>query len=179
MTTPFRGLVNMDVRESVADRAPYEQTKAPAGAPNVVYIVLDDVGFAGLGCYGGMIDTPNIDKIAARGVRYNEWHTTALCSPTRSCLLTGRNHTTNGMACITEGAAGFPNGNGHIPPQCATLAEVLAEKGIQDRRRRQVAPDRRGRDEHGLDQGETGRWVAGSNASTASSARKPTSGTRT
>ncbi len=131
MTTPFRGLVNMDVRESVADWAPYEQTKAPSGAPNVVYIVLDDVGFAGLSCYGGMIDTPNIDKIAARGVRYNEWHTTALCSPTRSCLLTGRNHTTNGMACITEGAAGFPNGNGHIPPQCATLAEVLAERGFR------------------------------------------------
>ena len=116
MSLPFRGVVNMDVRDSVADWAPYEQTKAPDGAPNVVYIVLDDVGFAGLSCYGGMIDTPNIDKIAARGVRYNEWHTTALCSPTRSCLLTGRNHTTNGMACITEGAAGFPNGNGHIPP---------------------------------------------------------------
>jgi arylsulfatase A-like enzyme len=131
MTIPFRGLVNMDVRRSVADWAPYEQAKAPSGAPNVVYIVLDDVGFAGLSCYGGMIDTPNIDKIAARGLRYNEWHTTALCSPTRSCLLTGRNHTTNGMACITEGAVGFPNGNGHIPPQCATLAEVLAEAGFR------------------------------------------------
>ncbi|HEY4990602.1 MAG TPA: arylsulfatase, partial [Nakamurella sp.] len=66
-----------------------------------------------------------------RGVRYNEWHTTALCSPTRSCLLTGRNHTTNGMACITEGASGFPNGNGHIPPECATLAEVLVEQGYR------------------------------------------------
>ena len=107
MMTPFRGVVNLDVRDSVPDWAPYEQKKAPEGAPNVVYIVLDDVGFAGLSCYGGMIDTPNIDRIASRGVRYNEWHTTALCSPTRSCLLTGRNHTTNGMACITEGAAGF------------------------------------------------------------------------
>ena len=130
MTTPFRGMVNLDVRDSTPDWAPYEQAKAADGAPNVVYIVLDDVGFAGLSCYGGMIDTPNIDRIAARGVRYNEWHTTALCSPTRSCLLTGRNHTTNGMACITEGAAGFPNGNGHIPPECATLAEVLVERGF-------------------------------------------------
>src|SRR4051794_8107300 len=116
MTTPFRGLVNMDVRESVPDWAPYGQTKAPSGAPNVVYIVLDDVGFAGLSCYGGMIDTPNIDKIAARGVRYNEWHTTALCSPTRSCLLTGRNHTTNGIACITQGPAGLPDSHRHTPP---------------------------------------------------------------
>ncbi len=129
MSTPFRGSVSLDVRDSVPDWAPFEQTKAPDGAPNVVYIVLDDVGFAGLSCYGGMIETPNIDRIAARGVRYNEWHTTALCSPTRSCLLTGRNHTTNGMACITEGAAGFPNGNGHIPPECATLAEMLVERG--------------------------------------------------
>ena len=130
MTAPFRGVVNLDVRDSVPDWAPYEQPKAAAGTPNVVYIVLDDVGFAGLSCYGGMIETPNIDRIAARGVRYNEWHTTALCSPTRSCLLTGRNHTTNGMACITEGAAGFPNGNGHIPPECATLAEMLVERGF-------------------------------------------------
>ena len=131
VTSSFRGVVNQDVRKSVQDWAPFEQPKAAKGAPNVVYIVLDDVGFAGLGCYGGMIETPNIDKIAERGVRYNEWHTTALCSPTRSCLLTGRNHTTNGMACITEGAAGFPNGNGHIPPECATLAEVLVEKGYR------------------------------------------------
>jgi arylsulfatase A-like enzyme len=129
MATRFSGVTNQDVRDSTPDWRPYEQAKAPAAAPNVVYIVLDDVGFAGLGCYGGMIDTPNIDRIAERGVRYAEWHTTALCSPTRSCLLTGRNHTTNGMACITEGAAGFPNGNGHIPAECATLAEVLVERG--------------------------------------------------
>src|SRR5437588_229116 len=95
-----------------------------------VAIVLDDVGFGALSCYGGMIDTPNIDRIAAAGLRYTQWHTTALCSPTRSCLLTGRNHTTNGMACITEAAAGFPNGNGHIPPECATVAEMLVDEGV-------------------------------------------------
>ena len=130
MAKPFRGVVNLDIRDSVPDWGPYEQPKAPPGSPNVLYIVLDDVGFGALGCYGGPIETPNIDKIAANGLRYGQWHTTALCSPTRSCLLTGRNHTTNGMACISEAAVGFPGGNGHIPPECATLAEVLVEQGF-------------------------------------------------
>jgi arylsulfatase len=130
MARSFHGVVNLDIRDSVPDWAPYEQPKAQPGTPNVVYIVLDDVGFSGLGCYGGLIDTPNIDRIAGQGLRFTQWHTTALCSPTRSCLLTGRNHTTNGMACITEAAAGFPNGNGHIPAECATLAEMLVDRGI-------------------------------------------------
>jgi arylsulfatase A-like enzyme len=130
MSEPFRGVVNLDIRDSTPDWAPFSQPVAPPGTPNVVYIVLDDVGFGALGCYGGLIDTPNIDRIAAAGLRYTQWHTTALCSPTRSCLLTGRNHTTNGMACITEAATGFPNGNGHVPPECATLPEVLVERGI-------------------------------------------------
>ena len=72
---------------------------------------------------------PNINRIAANGLTYTNFHTTALCSPTRSCLLTGRNHTTNGMACITEGSSGFPGSNGHIPFECATIAEVLGERG--------------------------------------------------
>jgi arylsulfatase A-like enzyme len=130
MSEPFRGVVNLDIRDSSPDWAPFGQPIAPPGTPNVVYVVLDDVGFGALGCYGGLIDTPNIDRIAAAGLRYTQWHTTALCSPTRSCLLTGRNHTTNGMACITEAATGFPNGNGHVPPECATLPEVLVERGI-------------------------------------------------
>ncbi|MFC0452143.1 arylsulfatase [Rhodococcus jostii] len=130
MAKPFRGVVNLDIRDSVPDWGPYEQPKAPPGSPNVLYIVLDDVGFGALGCYGGPIETPNIDKIADNGLRYTQWHTTALCSPTRSCLLTGRNHTTNGMACISECAVGFPGANGHVPPECATLAEVLVEQGF-------------------------------------------------
>jgi arylsulfatase len=104
MTKPFKGTVNIDIRDSVPDWEPYEQPKAPAGSPNVLYIVLDDIGFGAMGCYGGPIETPNIDRIAQNGVRYSQWHTTALCSPTRACLLTGRNHTMNGMACITEAA---------------------------------------------------------------------------
>jgi arylsulfatase A-like enzyme len=130
MAEPFRGLVNLDIRDSVPDWASYGQPKAAPGTPNVLYVVLDDVGFGAFSCYGGLIDTPNIDRVAASGLKYTQWHTTALCSPTRSCLLTGRNHTTNGMACITEAATGFPNGNGHIPPECATLAEMLVDRGF-------------------------------------------------
>ncbi|MFF4455199.1 arylsulfatase [Streptomyces goshikiensis] len=129
MSDTFRGVINLDVRDSVPDWAPYEQPKAPEGSPNVVYVVLDDVGFGAMSCYGGPIETPNIDRIAANGLRYSQWHTTALCSPTRSALLTGRNHTTNGMACISEAAIGFPGANGHIPSACATLAEILVERG--------------------------------------------------
>ena len=82
-----------------------------------------------MSCYGGPIETPNIDKLAADGVRYTQWHTTALCSPTRSCLLTGRNHTRNSMACITEAAIGFPNASGTIPPENGMLSEILGELG--------------------------------------------------
>lgn len=110
MANAFKGVVNLDIRDSIPDWSPYEQPKAAAGTPNILYIVLDDVGFGALGCYGGPIETPNIDRIAGDGLRYGQWHTTALCSPTRSCLLTGRNHTTNGMACISECAVGFPAG---------------------------------------------------------------------
>ena len=129
MTEPFKGLINVDIRDSKPDWAPFEPPKAPDGAPNVVYIVLDDVGFSAMSCYGGPIPTPNIDKIAADGVRYTQWHTTALCSPTRSCLLTGRNHTRNSMACITEAAVGFPNASGTIPPENGMLPEILGELG--------------------------------------------------
>ena len=129
MPVPFRGSINVDIRDSEPDWAPFEPPRAPSGAPNVVYIVLDDVGFSAMSCYGGPIETPNIDRIANAGVRYTQWHTTALCSPTRSCLLTGRNHTRNSMACITEAATGFPNASGTIPPENGMLSEVLGERG--------------------------------------------------
>src|SRR5436190_16657395 len=129
MSKPFKGVVNVDIRDSEPDWTPFEAPQAPDGAPNVVYVVLDDVGFAAMSCYGGPIETPNIDKIASQGVRYTQWHTTALCSPTRSCLLTGRNHTRNSMACITELASGFPNASGLIPPENGVLPEILGELG--------------------------------------------------
>ncbi|TCN31698.1 arylsulfatase [Kribbella orskensis] len=129
MPVQFRGKVNVDIRDSEPDWTPFEPPKAPEGAPNVVYIVLDDVGFSAMSSYGGPIETPNIDAIASRGVRFTQWHTTALCSPTRSCLLTGRNHTRNSMACITEAAIGFPNASGTIPPENGMLPEILGERG--------------------------------------------------
>jgi arylsulfatase A-like enzyme len=129
MSEPFRGTINIDIRDSVPDWTPFEAPKAPDGAPNVVYIVLDDVGFSAMSCYGGPIETPNIDRIAGAGVRFTQWHTTALCSPTRSCLLTGRNHTRNSMACITEASSGFPNASGTIPPENGMVSEILGESG--------------------------------------------------
>src|SRR6476646_1168538 len=123
MGEPFKGTINVDVRDSEPDWSPFEPPRAPDGAPSVVYMVLDDVGFAAMSCYGGPVETPNMDRIADAGVRYTQWHTTALCSPTRSCLLTGRNHTRNSMACITEAASGFPAASGTIPPENGTLAE--------------------------------------------------------
>lgn len=129
MSGAFQGKINIDIRDSVPDWVPFEPPRTADGAPNVVYIVLDDVGYSAMSCFGGVIDTPNIDRIAADGVRFTQWHTTALCSPTRSCLLTGRNHTRNSMACITEAAIGFPNANGTIPPENGMLSEILEEQG--------------------------------------------------
>jgi arylsulfatase len=129
MSPAFKGSISVDIRDSVPDWSPFEPPKAPDGAPNVVYIVLDDVGFSAMACYGGPVETPNIDRIAETGLRYTQFHTTALCSPTRACLLTGRNHTRNSMACITEAASGFPNASGVIPPENGQLQEILAAQG--------------------------------------------------
>jgi len=129
MSKPFKGVINIDIKDSKPDWTPYAQPNPPDGAPSVMYVVLDDVGFSALEPYGGAIETPNIKRIVDRGLQYTNFHTTALCSPTRSCLLTGRNHTTNGMACISEASSGFPNANGHIPFECAMIPEVLGEQG--------------------------------------------------
>jgi arylsulfatase A-like enzyme len=128
-TKQFKGVINIDIQDSTPDWTPYAQPKAPDGAPSVLYVILDDVGFSALEPYGGEIEVPNIKRIADKGLRYTNFHTTALCSPTRSCFLTGRNHTTNGMACIAEASSGFPNANGHIPLECAMAQEVLGERG--------------------------------------------------
>jgi len=129
MAEPFRGVVNIDIKDSVPDWGPYTQPMAPEGAPNVLYIVLDDVGFSAMEPFGGLIRTPNIERIVGAGLTYTAFHTTALCSPTRSCLLTGRTHTSTGMACITAATSGFPNAKGHIPFENANIAEVLGQQG--------------------------------------------------
>ena len=130
MSKPFQGVVNIDIKDSVPDWGPYAQPMAPEGAPNILYIVLDDVGFSAMEPFGGLDrDAEHQAAWSTRGLTYTNFHTTALCSPTRSCLMTGRNHTSNGMACITEATSGFPNANGHIPFENANIAEVLGEHG--------------------------------------------------
>jgi arylsulfatase len=125
---PFKGKIGRTISESTPDWPPL--AVAPKGAPNVLFIVLDDVGFAALGCYGSpVIKTPHLDKLAKNGLRYNNFHTTALCSPTRSCVLTGRNHHSNAMGCITEGSTGFPGYNGRIPLANGFLSEMLTPFG--------------------------------------------------
>jgi arylsulfatase A-like enzyme len=106
-----------------------EPLRAKDGSPNVLFIVQDDTGFGQMGCFGSPIKTPNIDALAANGLRFNSMHTTALCSPTRSCILTGRNHHSNAMSCITEGSTGYPGGNGNIPFENGFLSEILLQKG--------------------------------------------------
>ena len=101
----------------------------PAGAPNVVIVVLDDVGFAQLGCFGSDIDTPTFDRLAAGGLRYSNFHTTALCSPTRACVLTGRNHHSCGMGRITDFPTGFPGYHARIPRSCGMLPAMLTPHG--------------------------------------------------
>ena len=100
-----------------------------AGAPNVVMVVLDDVGFAQLGPFGGGIATPNIDRLAAAGLRYNRFHVTSICSSTRAALLTGRNHHAVGMGLTQETVLGFPGYTGRIPQSAATLARILRDNG--------------------------------------------------
>ncbi|HVA28771.1 MAG TPA: sulfatase-like hydrolase/transferase, partial [Candidatus Baltobacteraceae bacterium] len=129
MSKLFKGTINVDVRDSIPDWEPYLPPKAKEGAPNVLFIVLDDTGIGALDAFGGLIEMPNLQRIAKLGLRYSNWHTTALCSPSRSCFLTGRNAHVNSMACITEGAAGFPGASAVIPPENGTLAEILLENG--------------------------------------------------
>ncbi|PPJ61545.1 arylsulfatase [Cuspidothrix issatschenkoi] len=125
--TTFPGVIGRTVDKS--SPAWPEPLRAKEGTPNVLFIVFDDTGFGQFGCYGSPIKTPNLDALAANGLRYNNLHTTALCSPTRSCLLTGRNHHSNAMSCITEGSTGYPGGNGNIPFENGFLSEILLQKG--------------------------------------------------
>ena len=129
MATEFNGKIELDIRDSEPDWGPYAAPTAPEGAPNVLYLVWDDTGIATWDCFGGLVEMPAMSRIAERGVRLSQFHTTALCSPTRASLLTGRNATTVGMATIEEFTDGFPNCNGRIPNDTALLSEVLAERG--------------------------------------------------
>jgi len=129
MAAPFKGVIKLDVRDSTPDWTPYTLKKAPEGAPNVLIVLYDDTGLAAWSPFGGGITMPTLQKLADRGLMYSQWHTTALCSPTRSTFLTGRNHHVNACSCITEGAQGFPGWSGRLPAQCATIGQVLQDNG--------------------------------------------------
>ncbi len=129
MAKSWNGTIAEDIRDSTPDWTPYLAPKAPEGAPNVLFIAWDDVGYGSMDVFGGPIETPTMRRIAARGVRYGNFHTTALCSPTRSSLLTGRNATSNGMATIAEFNSGFPGISTRIPFENGFISEVLAEHG--------------------------------------------------
>jgi arylsulfatase A-like enzyme len=129
VTAEFQGKIALDIRESVPDWAPFLAPKAPEGAPNVVFIVWDDVGYGTMDSFGGPVRTPTMTRIADGGVKYANFHTTALCSPTRASLLTGRNATSNGMATIAEFSSGFPGISTRIPFENGFISEVLLENG--------------------------------------------------
>lgn len=123
----FPGVVGRTTDESTP--AWPQPVRALPDAPNVLMIVLDDTGYGQLGCYGSPIETPSLDALAAGGLLYSNMHTTALCSPSRSCVVTGRNHHANGMASITELATGYPGYNGQIPFENGMLSEMLLQHG--------------------------------------------------
>ncbi len=125
----FKGKIAIDIRESEPDWDPYLAPKAPDGAPNVLMIAWDDLGYATMDSFGGPVACPNMARIAERGVKFANFHTTALCSPTRASLLTGRNATSNGMATIAEFASGFPGISTRIPFENGFISEVLAGRG--------------------------------------------------
>lgn len=125
----FNGSIATDVRDSEPDWAPFLAPQARKGAPNVLFLVWDDLGYATMDVFGGPVETPNMRRIADRGVKFSNFHTTALCSPTRSSLLTGRNATSNGMATIAEFSAGFPGISTRIPFENGFISEVLAREG--------------------------------------------------
>jgi arylsulfatase len=125
--TRFPGVIGRTADQS--EPAWPEPRRADKGAPNVLFVVLDDTGFGQLGCYGSPIATPNLDRLAANGLLYNSMHTTALCSPTRSCILTGRNHHSNHVAAIMELSTGYPGYDCNIPFENGFLGEMLLQHG--------------------------------------------------
>src|SRR5690242_8148817 len=125
--TPFPGVIGRTADESTpAWPAP---VRAPKGAPSVLFIVLDDTGFGQLGCYGAPIRTPNLDRLAAGGLLYNNMHTTAICSSTRSCVMNGRNHHSNHLGSVGDVATGYPGYDGFVPFENGFLSEILVGYG--------------------------------------------------
>jgi arylsulfatase A-like enzyme len=126
---PRSGLITYDAKDPDTEFPPIRQLRPPKGAPNVLIVLIDDAGFGSSSAFGGPCNTPVAESLAAGGLKYNRFHTTALCSPTRQALLTGRNHHTVGMGGITEIASGSPGYNSILPNTCAPLARTLKLNG--------------------------------------------------
>src|SRR5215203_4911990 len=126
---PRPGLVTYDAKDPDTSFAPIEELRPPAGAPNVLVVLIDDAGFGSASAFGGPCATPNAERLAAGGLKLNRFHTTALCSPTRAALLSGRNHHTVGMGGITEIATSAPGNSSIWPNTAAPLAKVLQLNG--------------------------------------------------
>jgi len=124
---PFKGKIGPTGKDSTPDFP--KAVEAPTGAPNVLLILTDDVGFGASSTFGGPIPTPTMDRLAKAGLRYNTFHTTALCSPTRAALLSGRNHHSANTGVIMELGTGFPGYNSLMSKSCGTFAEVLKQNG--------------------------------------------------
>src|SRR4051812_31740853 len=120
--------------EDGGESLPYWPTapKRPKGAPNILIVLFDDVGFSDFGCYGSPIWTPTIDAVAGRGLRYRGFHTTSMCSTTRAALLTGRNHHSVGVGCLANFDSGYPGYRGKIAREAGTLAEMLRPHGYRN-----------------------------------------------
>jgi arylsulfatase A-like enzyme len=125
--SPFKGEIKRTAKDSTPDFP--KEVEAPEGAPNVLLILTDDVGFGASSTFGGPIQTPTLQRIAESGLRYNMFHTTALCSPTRAALITGRNHHSVASGVITEFATGYPGYNSLVPKSAGSVGEVLKENG--------------------------------------------------
>ena len=172
------GLTTYDAKDPDTKFPPIEPLRPPKGAPNVLIVLLDDVGFAASSAFGGPCHTPNFDKLAATGLKYNRFHTTALCSPTRQAMLTGRNHHSVNMGGICEIATSAPGYTSVLPKNKAPLPMILKLNGYSTAQfgkchevpvweTSPLAPSTSGR-----------RAAAASNTSMALSAARPISGTR-
>ena len=166
----------LDVRN--ATPPPRFEVKAPAGAPNVLIVLIDDMGFGQSSAFGGPIHMPTVERLANDGLRYNQFHTTALCSPTRAALLTGRNHHTNNMGSITETATAFPGQDRAAPRQRGPAGEDAAVQRLHHRRLRQEPRDRGLGSQPLRPDRPLADPLRASTSSTASWAARPTSGRR-
>jgi arylsulfatase len=125
----FKGRIGATYEDSEADTGMFKSPTAPEGAPNVLLVLIDDAGFGATSTFGGPCNTPTLDHLAANGLRYNRFHTTSLCSPTRAALLTGRNHHSAATGQIMELANGYPGYTGVIPQSTATISKILQDNG--------------------------------------------------